>query len=72
MLGHFNQRPSIETTPAQCPAAAKGFNNLILCAMQELPSRQATPNQRWFNAGPLSTTLDQRHTKIVQPMSVQC
>ena len=23
-----------------------------------------TPNQRWFNASPPSTTLDQRHTKI--------
>ena len=32
--------------------------------MQELPSRQATPNQRWFNAGPPSTTLEQRHSKI--------
>ena len=32
--------------------------------MQELPSRQATPNQRWPNVGSPSTTLDQRHTKI--------
>ena len=32
--------------------------------MQELPSRQATPNQRWPNVGLPSTTLDQRHTKI--------
>ena len=40
------------------------FIELILCAMQELPSRQATSNQRWFNAGPPSTTLVQRHSKI--------
>ena len=64
MLGRFNQRPSIKTTPAQCPAAAKGFIKLILCAMQELPSRQASRNQGWFNAGPPSTTLDQRHTNV--------
>ena len=32
--------------------------------MQELPSRQATPNQHCFNVGPRSTTLDQRHIKI--------
>ena len=64
MLGRFNQRPSIKTTPAQCPAAATGFIKVILCAMQELPSRQASPNQRWVNAGPPSTTLNQRHTKI--------
>ena len=64
--GPFNQKPSIKTTPAQCPAAATGFIKLILglCAMQELPSRQATPNQRWPNVGSPSTTLDQRHTKI--------
>ena len=64
--GLFNQKPSIKTTPAQCPAAATGFIKLILglCAMQELPSRQATPNQRWPNVGLPSTTLDQRHTKI--------
>ena len=64
--GLFIQKPSIKTTPAQCLAAATGFNKLILglCAMQELPSRQATPNQRWPNAGLPSTTLDQRHTKI--------
>ena len=62
----FNQKPSIKTTPAQCPAAATGFIKLILglCAMQELPSRQATPHQRWPNVGSPSTTLDQRHTKI--------
>ena len=64
--GPFNQKPSIKTAPAQCPAAATGFIKLILglCAMQELPSRQATPNQRWPNVGSPSTTLDQRHTKI--------
>ena len=64
--GPFNQKPSIKTTPAQCLAAATGFIKLILglCAMQELPSRQATPNQRWPNVGSPSTTLDQRHTKI--------
>ena len=58
--GAFNQKPSIKTTPAT------GFIKLILglCAMQELPSRQATPNQRWPNVGSPSTTLDQRHTKI--------
>ena len=35
--GPFNQKPSIKTTPAQCPAAATGFDKLILglCAMQE-------------------------------------
>ena len=32
--------------------------------MQELPSRQATPNQRWPNVGSPSTTLGQRHTKL--------
>ena len=64
--GPFNQKPSIKTTPAQCHAAATGFIKVILglCAMQELPSRQATPNQRWPNVGSPSTTLDQRHTKI--------
>ena len=64
--GPFNQKPSIKTAPAQCPAAATGFIKLMLglCAMQELPSRQATPNQRWPNVGSPSTTLDQRHTKI--------
>ena len=64
--GPFNQKPSIKTAPAQCPAAATGFIKLILglCAMQELPSRQATLNQRWPNVGSPSTTLDQRHTKI--------
>ena len=64
--GPFNQKPSIKTAPAQCPTAATGFIKLILglCAMQELPSRQATPNQRWPNVGSPSTTLDQRHTKI--------
>ena len=60
--GPFNQKPSIKTTPA----AATGFIKLILgiCAMQELPSRQATPNQRWPNVVSPSTTLNQRHTKI--------
>ena len=64
--GPFNQKPSIKTAPAQCPAAATGFIKLMLglCAMQELTSRQATPNQRWPNVGSPSTTLDQRHTKI--------
>ena len=39
MLGRFNQRPSIKSTPAQCPAAAKGFIRLVIsCAMQELPT----------------------------------
>ena len=39
--GLFNQKPSIKTTPAQCPADAMEFIKLILglCAMQELPSR---------------------------------
>ena len=64
MLGRLNQRPSIKTTPAQCPAAAKGFIKIILCAIQELPSRLAALNQSWFNVGPPSTTLDQRHTEI--------
>ena len=62
MLGRFTQRPSIKTTPAQCPAAAKGFIKLILCAMQELPSRQASNVgstlvhrlRRWTNATPKS------------------
>ena len=60
MLGRFNQRPSIKTTPAQCPAAAKGF---LLCAMQELYTadkrRQANIGstlvhrlRRWTNATP--------------------
>ena len=70
--GPFNQKPSIKTTPAQCPAAATGFIKLILglCAMQELPSRQATPNQRWPNVGSPSTTPDQRHTMMMWHMPV--
>ena len=60
MLGRFNQRPSIKTTPAQCPAAAKGF---ILCAMQELYT--ADKRRQTVGVGPPSTTLDQRHTKSI-------
>ena len=58
MLGSFDQRPSIKTTPAQCPAAAKGFIKLILCAMQEISQQtsdaEPTLVQRWstvYDAG---------------------
>ena len=65
--GPFNQKPSIKTTPAQCPAAATGFIKLILRPMcyarttHQTSDAEPTLAQRWFtvyDAGPTPHQID--------------
>ena len=73
MLGRFNQRPSIKTTLAQCPAAAKGFiKYYVLCKNYPADKRRRTNTgstlvrrlRRWTNATPakLETTTQSGST----------